>query len=233
MSERFPKDPYDVKPGEEPNMGMDQEDMDSRLPLERDLEVRDPSVDEEADKRALIQEERERIRHEIDPEYHSRQRARFLRSTQVEEKYSPANRNRIKTDVDPITDQATNHVTIDGKRMGARWNFDKVRDRFGPEGWEPVTDLELAKKIAPSSYLRQEVDGRIYTGDSYLCVQPYENVEQRNAQVFQKTERRRKAIEEGKVAPGTESFDQMHQRTRTENDPVGVRYSGKFSKDTV
>lgn len=201
----------------EPIFPKGKDELDVALPLERELETRDPKVDEEADLRAAMQEELEAMRHKIDPDYRAKNRATFLRSARVEKRHSPANRvaiNRPKGDP---------HVY--------RFNSDAVRDRIGMEGWVPVSDLEKAKKICPSAHLRVGADNKIYSGDSYLCEQPEENVELRNIEIFQRSEMAIKAAEDGRVAAGHESFSEMHERTRSSEDPVGIRMSGRLSED--
>ena len=191
--------------------------IESRTPLEKELDERDPDIEKEAELRKQLQEQLEEMRHKVDPDYKPRARAEFLRSVKVEKSYSPANRVAInKTKGDP---------------NAYRFNNDEVRDRIGMEGWVAVTDIEEAKRVCPSAHLREGPDGKIYSGDSYLCKQPEDLVEQRNAAMFAKAERSMRSAEQGEVALGTESFGDMHRRTATSDDPVGIRFKGKLSED--
>lgn len=206
----FPKKGDDLKAGKT---------IDSRLPLERDLETRDPKVDQDAEVREALREQLEAMRHKIDPDYAPRARAEFLRSVPVTKKYSPANRLDIRKPK--------------GDPNEYRFNSDGVRDRIGMEGWVPITDMEEAKKICPSAHLKVKSDGRIYSGDSYLCKQPKENVEERNAAIFARSEAGARAAEGGalKTPGGGETFADMHGRTSTEDDPIGIRFRGTLSED--
>jgi hypothetical protein len=107
------------------------------------------------------------------------------------------------------------------------------------KGWEPVTDLEFAKKICPSAYLRKAEDGKIYSGDSFLCYKPKEAVEDMHALYYQRSRRNVIAASQGKVTasmadgsdPGdSSSFEQLHRSTSSVDDPVGVRLTVKQSE---
>lgn len=230
---RFPKGSDDLP--DEP--GADEQPWDKEeegwpgkeTPLEKDLETRDPGVDQDAEVRARVQEELEQIRHSIDPNYTAKQRAKILSSMQLDEQWSPGNRLKIQY---PKNGHAGNFVEHNGKMVGFRWCHDDVRKKFGPEDWEPITDLETAKKLCPSSHLRQDADGKIYTGDSWLAHKPKDLIEKRNASIFQRSLTMKRAIQQGEVAAGAgESMADLHRKTATKADPVGVRYSSTLKDD--
>jgi len=164
-----------------------------------------------------LKEQAESLRHAIDPEYASKQRARFLGSMQLEAQWSPANRLKI--------DRPKNDP------MAYRWCHDAVRERVTMENWVPITDMEDARKLCPSAHLRKGEDGRIYSGDSYLAKRPHSEVEQRNAAIYQRSQAMEKAVQEGQVTPGVQNFDRIHSQTSSESDPIGVRYRAKVSDD--
>jgi len=172
----------------------------------------------EIELKARLAEQAEELRHKIDPEYSSKQRAHFLGSVQLEEAWSPANRVKI--------------VTPEKDPMNYRFNHDKVRERIGDENWVPVQDMDRADKLCPSSHLRKGEDGRIYSGDSYIVERPRSEVEMRNAQIYQKSRRNAAAASGGRVTPGTPNFDRMHENSKSEDDPIGIRFTGKVKDDT-
>lgn len=185
---------------------------------EKIFSKRTPEEEMEIELKSRMADQAEELRHKIDPEYSSNQRAKFLGSMQLEEAWSPANRVAIKT---PAKDP-----------MNYRFNHDKVRERIGDENWVPIQDMRRAKKLCPSSHLRKGEDGRIYSGDSYLCERPAVEVEDRNGQIYQRSLRNEQAASGGKVTPGTPSFDRMHEQTKSDDDPIGIRFTGKVKDDT-
>lgn len=207
------------KSNEYPEIQELEDDLDLRSPLQRELDSRTPEQESEISDRISEQEAIEAARHKIDPEYRAKSRASFLRSFQIDETHSPA--NRLKINRPP------------GDPNVYRWNHDAVRDRIGPENWVPITDWDEARKIAPSAHLRVESDGRIYSGDSYLCKRPETEVEQRNAAIYQRSEMIAKAAHGGMVTPGHENFSQMHKRTAKDSDTIGIRYTGNESDDNI
>jgi hypothetical protein len=193
--------------------------VNEQTPLEKELDSRTEEDEALAEERERLRDATEALRHRLDPEYKAKSRAKFLRSVDITTAYSPGSRltiNRPKGDPNVY-----------------RFNHDEVRRKIGTEGWVPVTDMEHAQRICPSAYIEKRADGRIYSGDSYLCMQSEESVEMRNAQVFAKSERAMRAAEKGKLAPGGESFQEMHDRTRTSDDPTGIHFKGTLSEDKV
>lgn len=155
-------------------------------------------------------------------DYKAKSRAEALLSRQVVARHSPSARIKI--------------VTPEDSPFAFRFCFGPRRERVTMKGWEPVTDMELAKRICPSAYLRMEADGKIYSGDSFLCKKPKEAVEDNYALYFQRSQRNMLAASRGKstalqgdgTSPGdAETFDDLHRQTVSRDDPVGVRLTVK------
>jgi hypothetical protein len=217
------KTPWDEVPA-----APDPDKIPEGLPLERELAARTPEQEQEAEVQARVREEVEEMRHRVNPQYRAKTRAQALMDLKLDRAHSPA--NRLKIDY-PKGGRDGNYVEIDGKRMGLRWCHDTIRGKFGPEDWEPMKDVELAKKLCPSASLREEADGKIYTGDSWLAMKPADDLEQRNASIYRKSRTMQEAVSKGE-AVGGESMADLHRKTRTKSDPVGVRYSSSLEDDS-
>ncbi len=187
--------------------------------ISKTTDARTPKESAEIEAKAIKMAEAEAIRHSVDPEYKAKARASYLGSVKLDKKWSPAHR----LDTKPHPNDPNSY----------RWNHDSIRERVGMEDWEPVKDMDKAQTICPSAQLRTGADGRIYSGDTYLCCKPEKDVEVRNAQIYQKSLRQEKMAAEGNVGLENESFGEMHSRTKSGQDPVGVRFTGTLREDSV
>jgi len=220
MADDFPKGPEDLE---------EEVPWDRRSPTQKDLDARTPEEEQEIEIKARVQEEVEELRHRQDPEYRRKSRIKALRSTKIDRAWSPANRLHLEY---PKNGREGNYREVDGELMGFRWCHDTVRDKFGPEGWKKVSDVALARAVATTAHLREEADGRIMTGDCWLAMKPKDEIEQRNAAMFGRTEQMRSAVEDGETVGG-ESMAKLHRSTATKSDPIGVRYSSKLGEDHI
>ena len=102
---------------------------------------------------------------------------------------------------------------------------------FGPEDWEAVTDMEVARRLCTSSHLREQ-DGKIMAGDSWLAMKPKDMLEQRNGEVFARSNTMSRAISGGETT-GNDGMADLHRKTATKSDPVGVSYSAKLEEEQL
>ena len=171
----------------------------------------------------------------FDPEYAAKNRAQALMSMQVINEHSPSTRYSFDSQLHDREGNLT-------RPFAYRWMCTKRRERTpgGLKGWEPVTDMEEAKRLTGHADLRVDADGKIVNAGLFLARIPSKTAENRIALNYQRSQRLINDSKNGrmnplvKTAPGQAApaagptLADMHDQAASAGDP-GVTTKGTLT----